>query len=72
MLHLSAKLSTCNARPQLTGLLSSSENQPVYPSLDCPDVTVLKNMAFLFVGNLSPVNRYSGNTRSRQDFEGEN
>lgn len=72
MLHLSAKLSTCNARLQLTGLLSSSENQPVYRLLNRPNVTILKNMAFLFVGNLLPVNKYSGKTRSRQDFEGEN
>lgn len=72
MLHLSAKLSACDARLQLTRLPSSSKNQPAYPSLDRPYVTVLKNMAFLLVGNLLPVNRYSGKTRSRQEFKGEN
>lgn len=58
-LHLLAKLSLCNASPQLARLLSSSENQPVDPSLACPKcVKYPALLCFAFHGKLVTRNKY--------------
>lgn len=60
--HPSAKLSPYSARLQLAELLQKPATFG----------TVLKHTAFLFMGTVQPVNRYSGEPRDWQDFEGEN